>query len=44
MEDTYRRDFTMNAMYYNIIENIIEDPSQQGISDLKSKLLRMLGW
>lgn len=34
MEDAYRRDLTINSLYYNINTDIIEDFTQRGISDL----------
>lgn len=33
-EDAQRRDCTMNALYYNVHTRSIEDPTQQGLTDL----------
>ncbi|MCU7835822.1 MAG: polynucleotide adenylyltransferase PcnB [gamma proteobacterium symbiont of Taylorina sp.] len=41
-EDAIRRDFTVNALYYNIQDNSIIDFTG-GMSDLKHKILRMIG-
>jgi tRNA nucleotidyltransferase (CCA-adding enzyme) len=34
LEDSYRRDFTMNALYYNLHSNEIEDWTRKGLEDL----------
>ena len=41
-EDAARRDFTLNAMYYDPETEILVD-YHQGIEDAKNKLLRMIG-
>lgn len=41
-EDAFRRDFTVNALYYNIADFSIEDFTQ-GIDDLHNKTLRLIG-
>ncbi|MDD2609062.1 MAG: polynucleotide adenylyltransferase PcnB [Giesbergeria sp.] len=41
-EDAARRDFTLNAMYYDPETQILVD-YHQGIEDAKKKLLRMIG-
>ena len=41
-EDAARRDFTINAMYYDPETQIVVD-YHQGIQDAKKKLLRMIG-
>ena len=41
-EDAARRDFTVNAMYYNAATEEVLD-FHQGAADIKSKLLRMIG-
>jgi poly(A) polymerase len=41
-EDAARRDFTLNAMYYDPETQILVD-YHQGIKDAKNKLLRMIG-
>ncbi|CDP17697.1 unnamed protein product [Coffea canephora] len=35
-EDAYRRDLTINSMFYNINKDSVEDLTERGISDLKS--------
>ncbi|EFO61457.1 tRNA-nucleotidyltransferase, putative [Giardia lamblia P15] len=39
-EDALRRDFTVNALFYNINTREIEDFTGQGLADLKSRLIR----
>ncbi|KAI3902251.1 hypothetical protein MKW92_033899 [Papaver armeniacum] len=34
-EDAYRRDLTINSMFYNIKEKVVEDFTGRGITDLK---------
>ena len=41
-EDAIRRDFTVNALYYNIADFSVVDFTT-GMVDLKSKVLRMIG-
>ncbi|OJI06886.1 hypothetical protein BK004_01975 [bacterium CG10_46_32] len=41
-EDLSRRDFTINAMAYNLVEEKLIDP-HQGQEDLKNKLIRTVG-
>lgn len=41
-EDVWRRDFTINALYYNIADFSIVD-YVNGFADLKAKRLRMIG-
>ena len=40
-EDVYRRDITINCLYYNINTGKIEDFTKKGIEDLKNGLIRM---
>jgi tRNA nucleotidyltransferase/poly(A) polymerase len=40
MEDSFRRDFTINSMFYNISENVIEDFTGFGLEDLQHRILR----
>ena len=40
LEDAKRRDFTFNALFYNILENKIEDLLESGINDLKNGFIR----
>jgi len=42
IEDAWRRDFTVNALYYSIKDYSIVD-HVNGISDLKQRILRMIG-
>ena len=42
IEDAARRDFTVNAMYYDPVHEIVVD-YHGGIKDAKKKLLRMIG-
>ncbi|WBW75366.1 ATP 3'tRNA nucleotidyltransferase Cca2 [Schizosaccharomyces osmophilus] len=37
--DTYRRDFTVNSLFYNIRSEQIEDITKRGFADLKNKNL-----
>eukprot|EP00371_Babesia_bovis_P000467 XP_001609114.1 tRNA nucleotidyltransferase/poly(A) polymerase family domain containing protein [Babesia bovis T2Bo] len=39
-EDAMRRDFTINALFYNISKNAIEDYTGKGIDDLKAEVIR----
>ena len=41
-EDVNRRDFTMNALYYDADANIIED-SVNGMADIEQKQIRLIG-
>ena len=42
IEDAARRDFTINAMYYDPVRELVVD-YHGGIKDVKKKLLRMIG-
>jgi poly(A) polymerase len=42
IEDAARRDFTVNAMYYDPTTQIVVD-YHQGIADVRSRVLRMIG-
>src|SRR6185312_11138159 len=42
IEDAARRDFTVNAMYYDPVREIVVD-YHGGIKDARKKLLRMIG-
>jgi hypothetical protein len=42
-EDAQRRDLTINALYYNLKENVLLDPSEKGVNDLHKKILRFVG-
>ncbi|KAJ9073624.1 CCA tRNA nucleotidyltransferase, mitochondrial [Entomophthora muscae] len=39
-EDAFRRDITINSLFYNIHSGEVEDFCQKGLSDLKHKLIR----
>ena len=39
-QDAHRRDFTINAMFYNINEGTIEDFTKRGIQDLRDGIIR----
>lgn len=39
-EDAYRRDFTVNSLFYNIHSHIVEDWTEQGLTDLSQGILR----
>ena len=40
LEDAYRRDLTINSLFYNINTNMIEDFTMRGIDDLKHRIVR----
>lgn len=40
LEDAQRRDFTINALFYNINERAIEDFTGQGLTDLMAGIIR----
>ena len=42
-DDAERRDFTVNALYFNLTDMQLIDPTGQGIDDIKSKTLRFVG-
>ena len=42
IEDAARRDFTINAMYYDPVSHIVVD-YHQGLSDVRKRVLRMIG-
>ena len=39
-QDAYRRDLTINSLFYNINEEKVEDWTELGISDLRAGLIR----
>jgi len=39
-EDAYRRDLTINSLFYNINTNSIEDHTGFGLDDIKNKIIR----
>lgn len=42
-DDSERRDMTVNALYYNLNNRTIVDPTGQGIDDIRSMTLRFVG-
>lgn len=42
-EDAWRRDFTVNTLFYDPIKDCVIDHTEQGISDIKSKTVRVVG-
>lgn len=42
-EDSERRDFTVNALYYNLSSDTLLDPTGQGIIDIMDRTLRFVG-
>jgi poly(A) polymerase len=42
-EDGLRRDFTVNALYYDAISDTILDPTGKGLADLQAKKLNLIG-
>lgn len=41
-EDAWRRDFTINSLYYNVVDSSIIDFTG-GVKDVQDKLIRMIG-
>ncbi|KAK6090765.1 hypothetical protein P3W45_000010 [Vairimorpha bombi] len=39
-EDSFRRDLTINSLFYNLVTRNIEDHTGLGIKDIKNKILR----
>jgi len=39
-QDAYRRDFTINSLFYNIMTKSVEDYTHLGIEDMQMKLIR----
>lgn len=42
-EDAFRRDFTVNALFYDPVKDEIKDFTQKGIDDLNQKIVRVIG-
>lgn len=42
-EDSERRDFTVNALYFNISSDKLIDPTGQGLNDMSDNILRFVG-
>eukprot|EP00475_Leptophrys_vorax_P012372 TRINITY_DN18815_c0_g1_i2.p1 TRINITY_DN18815_c0_g1~~TRINITY_DN18815_c0_g1_i2.p1 ORF type:complete len:474 (+),score=116.03 TRINITY_DN18815_c0_g1_i2:994-2415(+) len=43
LDDVIRRDFTINALYYNIITEQVEDLLNTGLQDLQNRIIRTPG-
>ena len=43
VEDAWRRDFTVNAIFYNPVQDTIIDYTEMGVKDLESKVVRIVG-
>lgn len=41
LEDAFRRDLTINALYYNLTTGKIEDYTQKGLADIKNHIIRV---
>ena len=39
-QDALRRDFTINSMFYNINQGVVEDFTGKGLNDLRSGIIR----
>lgn len=39
-EDAFRRDFSMNALYYDFMQDTLLDPTNRGLEDIKKRRLR----
>jgi len=42
-DDAQRRDLTINALYFNLLNRKIQDPNLQGLFDIDQKILRFIG-
>lgn len=42
-DDSSRRDFTVNSLYYNLDKKVVLDPTGMGLEDIKTKTLRFNG-
>lgn len=42
-QDAWRRDFTVNSLYYNIRDFSVVDHTHQGMVDLEARTLRLIG-
>jgi len=42
-DDAKRRDFTINAIYYNLLSKEVIDPNLEGIFDIENKVLKFIG-
>jgi len=39
-QDAFRRDFTINSLFYNINEGMVEDFTGKGIDDMRKGIIR----
>jgi len=42
-EDAHRRDFTINSLYFRLIDEQLLDPTGYGVPDIKDRTLRFVG-
>jgi len=42
-DDSRRRDFTINSLYFNLTTQVVQDPNGTGLQDLSDKVLRFVG-
>ncbi len=42
-DDANRRDFTINALYYNLVRKSVMDPTGNGLDDIEAKVVRFVG-
>jgi len=42
-DDAERRDFTINALSFNLFTEMVQDPNGTGLQDIKDKVLRFVG-
>ncbi len=42
-QDAWRRDFTINSLYYDILDYSLVDCTHQGVEDLNNRVLRLIG-
>lgn len=42
-EDAFRRDFTVNALFYDPVKHKIIDYTEQGLHDIENKIVRVIG-
>lgn len=42
-QDAHRRDFTINSLFYDPVENLVIDHTNLGVQDLKNRIMRIIG-
>jgi len=42
-EDAWRRDFTVNSLFYDPLKDVVIDFTEQGLDDIKTKTVRVVG-